>query len=428
MQRFNKYVIMDVRNMNMRKNNLGSYFYTAKRQAFTLAEVVIAMLIVSIVVGVCIKITKAKLNNISAVNYYTSYSTLKSISTELFSDFKLKSQEIINSEGACYVKEQRNNEDYYCYNYNIAGACTIKDWDCNSHVGEYGITASSCNNKKGTSYGKYMTQGKLALSILSSVTDKLATDGISYDDKIDSGFSYDNSSAINSACTTPEKKFLIVSKKTVTSLYSGANFCTKFLENTNTASSLVTTECNGSSIATGTSDFSSKTPDFVLRNGMKFYNFSKDPVEIDALEGNSKGQKYTKKDGTEIDLDEWGYIIYVDIDGDKGRDSTLWKDVYKFYITLSGTVIPAYDSDNPGKYGGDSTNHLQTSVSDQYSGEEGRVFEWVTKSKSFKVSACTMGLVNEGAQYCNGVTPSENCLKSDHDCKLKTIMPVKFFN
>ena len=316
------------------------------KNAFTLAEVIIVMLVVAVVAGICIKITKVKLNNILSVNYYSSYNTLKTISTELFRDFKQKMSGFTDGE------------------------CTLSD-----------------------------------------------------DEK--------SFSCCSGECNAEPEEGSETKQKTVTSLYNGQNFCEKFVENANTASSLVSEECNGDNIGVSLTDFSNKDPDFVLRNGMKFYNFSKDPTGIAVLKGNSRGKKHTTKDGTEIDLDEWGYTVYVDVDGEKGKDSKLWKDVYRFYITLSGTVIPAYDSANPGDFGGDSTFHLQTSVSDQYAGASGRVFRWVTKSKSFKESACTMGLVktDAGDTYCSGVAPDNDCATNDsHDCKLKTIVPIKFFN
>ena len=128
-----------------------------------------------------------------------------------------------------------------------------------------------------------------------------------------------------------------------------------------------------------------------------------------------------------IDVDEWGYTLYIDIDGTRGGDSKLWEDVYPFYVTLSGTVIPAYDMDNAETAGGDSKLHLQTSVHDEFIDNNGRHTQWITKSKTFKESACTMGYVKATTPYCSGVAGNAQCALDNHDCRLKTVMPIKFF-
>lgn len=206
----------------------------------------------------------------------------------------------------------------------------------------------------------------------------------------------------------------------------GENFCKLFVSYSNTAQLAEDDECSGSAIAENENDFTDKDADIILRNGMRLYNVSQDPAKIDILSGNSKGVTHTKADGTEIDIDEWGYTVYIDIDGSSGN-SKLWEDVYPFYVTLSGNVIPAYDLVNEGLSGGDSRLHLQTSGYDEFIDNDGRHIQWVTKSKTFKESACTMGYVKSGTQYCSGVSMNTQCNQQGHDCRLKTIMPVKFF-
>ena len=216
----------------------------------------------------------------------------------------------------------------------------------------------------------------------------------------------------------------------------GANYCKLFVSYANTTPSFIDggEECVGDSIESNLTEFAGKKPDIVLRNGMSLYNVSQDPVQIPALNGNSKGNKYnqtyTKEDGTtatkEVDLDEYGYIIYIDVDGING-DGVLWDDVYKFYVTLSGLVIPAFDADNPETAGGDSRFHLQTSVSNEVILNNKRQTNWITKSKSFKESACTMGYINAATPYCSGVTANAACTSNQEDCHLRIVTPVKFF-
>ena len=56
--------------------------------AYTLAEVVIVMLVIAVVAGVSIKITKAKLDNIISYTYYMGYSTLRNVTGQMLGDFK----------------------------------------------------------------------------------------------------------------------------------------------------------------------------------------------------------------------------------------------------------------------------------------------------------------------------------------------------
>ena len=55
--------------------------------AYTLAEVIIVMLIIAVIVAVSIGITKAKLDNIVSYTYYNAYSSLRKISTEMLADW-----------------------------------------------------------------------------------------------------------------------------------------------------------------------------------------------------------------------------------------------------------------------------------------------------------------------------------------------------
>ncbi len=216
---------------------------------------------------------------------------------------------------------------------------------------------------------------------------------------------------------------------------TGENYCKLFVSYANTSQLAEDDECSGDAIADDEVDFSDKEPDMILRNGMYLYNVSQDPQPIDALTGNSKGRTYTKTedDGstTVVDLDEWGYTLYIDIDGARGGNGVLWEDVYPFYVTLSGKVIPAYDTANAGLSGGDSKLHLQTSVADEYIDDAtGHKLDWITKSVPFKTSACSMDYVKATTPYCStapAVTTNAQCATTGHDCRLKTIMPVKFF-
>ena len=130
-----------------------------------------------------------------------------------------------------------------------------------------------------------------------------------------------------------------------------------------------------------------------------------------------------------VDTGEYGYIVYVDIDGAKGS-STLWEDVYPFYITLSGQVVPAFHSSDGDNFGGNSDEYLQTSIQYEKINANGRrSITWLDKSVSFKEGACGSGYINSSTPYCSGVSEHAECSSnvSGSKCTLKTVKPVKFF-
>ena len=202
----------------------------------------------------------------------------------------------------------------------------------------------------------------------------------------------------------------------------GQNFCEQFEARINSKSG--TTVCTGDLINSNTTDFSSKTPDIVLRNGMALYNVRQNPTQIAALANNTQAGSYTGVPNT----NEYGYTVYVDIDGKSG-DSKLWEDVYPFYMTLSGRVIPAYDKDvNPQGAGGDSSKYLQVSVQQEGINVRGnRTIIWLEKSVPFNVGACRMGYVGKNTPYCSGLEYEEGCGVDGINCKLKKIVPIRFF-
>ena len=201
----------------------------------------------------------------------------------------------------------------------------------------------------------------------------------------------------------------------------GANFCELFEQYVNINPSDRT--CNGSSVDTSTTEFSDLTPDLILRNGVRLYNVHQDPAIISQLQIIGIDTETAEKD-----TNQKGYIIYADVDGSKGN-SVLWEDVYPFYITLSGRVIPAYDRGaNPEGSGGDSENHLQVSVKNEtFSANGHRAIKWLSKSVSFKEGACQSGYIDELTDYCNGVSYDSECELNNSNCQLKAIQPLKFF-
>lgn len=199
----------------------------------------------------------------------------------------------------------------------------------------------------------------------------------------------------------------------------GENYCKQFVSYVNLDTN--NDECEGDQILSTTTDFSDKKPDLILRNGIKLFNLRQNAGKLSDLDNNIAGESY---DGVS-NINEYGYTVYADINGSQGK-SILWDDVYPFYITMSGKVIPAYDkSINPDGAGGDSKLHLQISVLNEASNPP----EWILKSVSFKEGACKMGYIGTSTPYCSS-TPAygtdPKCVNPESDCRMKLIMPVRF--
>lgn len=201
----------------------------------------------------------------------------------------------------------------------------------------------------------------------------------------------------------------------------GENFCKLFERLSNIVP--LGSVCAGSEISANTTDFSSLTPDLTLRNGIRLYNLHYDPVLIPQLRISGIDDEAALSDNNQK-----GYIIYADIDGVRGN-SVLWDDVYPFYVTLSGRVIPAYDSSvNAEGSGGDSTHHLQVSIiNETFSASGKRILKWLAKSISFKQGACESGFIDINTDYCSGSSFNSVCSSANSFCFLKYISPLKFF-
>ena len=127
-------------------------------------------------------------------------------------------------------------------------------------------------------------------------------------------------------------------------------------------------------------------------------------------------------------LNEKGYIVYVDIDGERG-DSILYEDVYPFYITFSGLVIPGYEKGQES--GGNSKGHLSVSVKYDTYGSSRKVNWMNPKSTDFRHAACMSKYVT-ATNYCTGVVDNDLsskhsiCSNKESDCRIVPNKPLKF--
>ena len=501
---------------------------------YTLAEIVVVMLIIAVVVAVTIGITKAKLDNVVSYTYYNAYSTLRKISTEMLSDwdpqdpeyrqafnsdksnsrvkfagisnFIFSNQKLIpaafaersnrpnggnrpekncigrqhgssytiwrccakpaypdsdpNNEAYCildcwdgsrlsyspsnhrtcppkiecwdgsYVTNQSQCPSYVtCWNgnkaYNWSGcpSCPNKpsmipcgqSWDENTckltgtvktcPSGQH--LNSNCNCVNDCPSASELTPCRLCSNETGSITTNPTINRSCSDESYE--WSEEQCKCIPSPRTLPRK---------------GENFCKLFERHANIMSG--SEVCSGSVISNGTTNFADKSPDITLRNGLRVYNMHTDARAISDLANNTQGGSYDGVPNT----NSYGYTVYVDIDGSRG-DSQLWSDVYPFYITLSGKIIPAYDSANPEQSGGDSVRHMQVSVENENYNSGRRSIKWLAKSVPFKEGACIAGYVGDSTPYCkNGTsyTQAVECTSNINSfCRVKQIQPVKFF-
>ncbi len=178
----------------------------------------------------------------------------------------------------------------------------------------------------------------------------------------------------------------------------------------------VTPSCSNTHAITTTTDFTKLNPNLVTRNGMRFYNLNPWYNPITKLAG-------------EDENDAQGYTIYIDIDNERGSGK-LYQDVYPFYLTKSGKVIPAYP--DSGKSGGNSNFLMQFSVrADEFAnvgGNETRSEHWLLKSVSFQEAACKSGFI-KSPTYCGTVTIDTRCndsVNANADCIMVPVKPIKY--
>ena len=494
-----------------------------KKFGFTLTEIVIVMLIIAVVVGVTIRITKAKLDQITTYLYYGAFGTTKAVVQEMFNNYKFSDEDYIDTTSCNPAEQEPEPEDepdpnkckekngvpfadnYGCYmssTYTMkkiyvstcswGGYCAWQPTACKAGNSTNKNNACTYNYYEGAKnfckeidmelasseqlypiFKDLDEKGKLAELVTYPYTSSSAYNECFVSDEPEgeatrpdgtyvnykyyfgsrvgfgtgSNWDFDKTWELSRrafawfqtdfACYKEKEvveeieKEEVVNKNIQTIPRSGAKFCEKFgsLANTNSES------CNGTAISNpATTNFADSTniiPDIILRNGMRMYNVSQCPIKIPELNNNiDVGSFGTDSEGNEKKINEWGYVIYIDIDGKDGNGK-LWEDVYPFYITLSGMVIPAYDTAHPGESGGDSKFHLQASVLDDYQDATGHHKAWYTKSSSFKESACTAGYIGQDTPYCvggeNSTTKNDNCNDSIHDCRIKYIKPIKIF-
>ena len=342
-----------------------------KLRAYTLAEIVVTMVIMAIVAGISIKISRAKLDNIITYTYYTAYSTVKTAVSQMLVDFSVKEYTGVNqTPGGTCTDTPPTTDHIIC--------STDNEWVC-----EAGYQLNADQN----------------------------------------------------ACISMPRTVPRAGVRTNTMDDKQVTFCEKFIEylNTNDNSANLTksgsnyVECKGAAITSSITNFSNVKADFVLRNGMRVYNAGQNPAEISALQNIAGTDSYagiTDNYDSVTNTNLYGYTLYIDIDGSTGP-STLWQDVYPIYVTVSGKVIPAYRAADGA--GGNDRKYLQTSVALLNGASQPT---WKTKSVAFKESACISGYIPSNAtgakcSYCGSIEVDSDCNAEGSECRMQIIKPIK---
>jgi|GEM_PF-4834379 len=433
------------------------------RKAFTLTEVVIVMLIIAVVAAVTIKITKAKLDSAITYQYYAAYETLKSGVSELLADadktaskscenkivynsklnkftvfiskiFGLQAHAALETpaepiDDLCdlpgYFKcpdgtwvlrlsECQMASYFQCPDGSLVANSTLcAASECVEPVGGCGTdkiwNSATCQCVTGMSACfeplAGCGTGKVwkGTPTCACVNDDSDTEPPTEPDTCEEGYSWDSTNGCIPSNIT---------------LLPSDGICKPLEKRYNTKNTVGVANCEGANstqiaAAVSLNSFAGVKHDLVLRNGMKLYNLSNNAASIPDLTG------------MEV-YDSTGYIVYIDVDGEKGS-STLFEDVYPFYVSLTGMVVPAFDSAaNPS--GGNSSAHLSTSVKyDSYTAET-RKIHWLEKSVPFQTSACRSGYILSTAPYCSGMqSKAAVCDNQDADCRIIPIKPIKLF-
>ena len=440
------------------------------KKGFTMAEIVVAMVVMAVIVSVVVPITRDKFEKIDYASYYLGYRTLKEyvagldFFTELRSRDEEEAQECSYTldDGTCFVGTFHQPEPI-----TKSECLEIKDQygigECIGQNRDYGAgIVKSCGGVDNLPTTSEMynlvkqlfypvggqdrdSQRALDMGLITSLSAKLyfATNQAAMNDSV-RGIVAENGSWFSSYCygsgrnadsntSDPYKIFnrmwTICKGKplgTPPEPVTSTNLCSAIVSSTNNSVNNCSNSVADVINASTSKDFSSVEPHVVFPSGIKLY-LASDFAEIAQLD-----------DSLDED-DRIGFTIYVDVDGNKSK-SRLYDDVFPFYLTKSGKVIPGYDSSIVA--GANCEKNLAFDVLyDVFDALGNRQLKSIrgysvdgADEFSFKNAACISGYV-KSQKYCGidpaaGVTVGDvNCFTSPKaDCRLKVRKPLRIFN
>ena len=425
------------------------------RQGFTLGELTIVLIVITIVVIVTLPITLSKMKKVDYDSYYMGYSLIKDMSANILQEVlstpldEPESQCLVESFGECIQEPafiptpvSKSECEELAEVYDIIGGCYYEqDYyagavkACNGSLAKMMVTGkvfsmvekgtdietleklnllnaskyvALCMSGSGEYYDCPMDYTAFWISLVNSVDSKR---GPIYTDSTASGgdaSSQRNNATAYALCmvstddSEPEDEEIMDTYNEV--------LCNKIKTDYNISSSdcSVTPDNVKNKVASDT--LNTLTPNIVFVNGLKLY-IGTDYEELPELSD------------AEEEKDRKGFKIYVDINGSSGKGK-LWEDVYPFYLLGSGKVLLAYNEEEPS--GGNTKENLSVNVIyDSYSGEKREVKLLMTDA-NFRSAACAIGYI-KSEKYCGDKVQYDLCKDMAKDCRMMVKEPLKIF-
>ena len=191
---------------------------------------------------------------------------------------------------------------------------------------------------------------------------------------------------------------------------SAENLCEQIRENYNISNSHcdITAAQMRTNIANG---FKGKTSHIALSNGLSLF-ISSDLVKVNDLD-----DAVDKRDSV-------AYLVYVDVNGNDRGKGILYDDVFPFYLTISGKVIPV--ADPTGEGGANSVTNMNANILYDDYATGNRVVKVLATKLDYKTAACRTGFIQSN-KYCGNITVDQTCNNPEVDCRFIINKPMKFF-
>ena len=426
----------------------GGDFLSRLRQGFTLGELSIVLVVMTLVVMVTLPITLSKMKKVDYISYWMGYEFMRNISANVIPGFFKEEEDdedancaIELSDGTCFTAPfiptpvtKAECEQLVAEGYPIK--------ECYAAINDYWAGAVKACKDMGSSLPSQEQLDQLAKDLYPGTEISSTLYEISYGTR-------DNDLAVSMGfITSPDELFLVWSSEeyskysayfrhfnpTYTERHANSRyirhtqeavclsdgapeeidyttlFCQKLEQTFNKYKSDCSVPVATVQAAVPGGNFKNLTPHIELANGLKLY-IGSDLGTISELSD------------AEDELDREGFEIYIDVNGESGK-SILWEDVFPFYLLKSGKVIAAYNESSPS--GGNNMEHLKVNVVyDDYSGPN-RALKLLMKDANFRSAACAVGYI-KSSKYCDGKVQYDLCKDTTRDCRMMVKEPIKIF-
>ena len=426
-----------------------------KKKAFTLAEIMVAIVIMSIVVAVVVPITKDKLQKVDYATYYLGYKTLQPIITEIMPDIleKIKQEECVLEIGdTCYSTKPKKAPPVpksVCETMKTTHGIEQCNYDSDFWAGAVQLCDGKNNmptQNELEAFKTYIMNGNsfdnAKLQELNITLDSDGAFAFWSNQEVNGGWFYGNGKYARgydyslgigdwwSLFSRNSSKYYIMCVKPMPDPADYTkdllNGIAETFSTTQVDNSLDTTVADIQG-AVATRRFNDVEPHVTLTNGVRIYvgaHYDDIPKLSDAEPDDRKG-----------------WLLYLDVNGKSGR-SRLYEDVYPFYLLKSGKIVPDYEAGNVA--GASSEENMSVQVLyDEFDDVnnirlERRLTPVATGGadvNSFKSAACASGYI-KSATYCgynvdannNLINPNNNPDCSQNvtmDCRIKVKAPIR---